>query len=96
VTGDHTTSAELADFAARLRVEDLPPNVVHQAVRCLVDFLGCTLAGSATDEAARVRAGIAALEPGDVATAPRANPPTVRPGAIPHHGGCLPDVTTLA
>jgi hypothetical protein len=38
---------------------------VHQAVRCLVDWLGCTLAGSATDEAARVRAGIAALDPGD-------------------------------
>ena len=38
---------------------------MHQAVRCLVDWLGCTLAGSATDEAARVRAGIAALDPGD-------------------------------
>jgi 2-methylcitrate dehydratase PrpD len=65
VTGDHTTSAELAGFAAGLRVEDLPPGVVHQAVRCLVDWLGCTLAGSATDEAARVRAGIAAIDSGD-------------------------------
>ncbi|MGB3355333.1 MAG: MmgE/PrpD family protein [Mycobacterium sp.] len=58
-------SAELAAFAAELRVEDLPPEVVHQATRCLIDWLGCTLAGSATDEAARVRAGIAALDPGD-------------------------------
>ena len=33
--------------------------------RCLLDWLGCTLAGSATDEAARVRRGIAALDPGD-------------------------------
>lgn len=58
-------SADLATFAAGLRVTDLPRDVVHQASRCLIDWLGCTLAGSATDEAALVRAGIAALDPGD-------------------------------
>lgn len=65
MTGEHRVSAELAAFAAGVRTEDLPSDVVHQAVRCLVDWLGCTLAGSATDEAARVRAGIAAIDPGD-------------------------------
>jgi len=58
-------SAELATFAANLRTEDLPADVVDQAVRCLVDWLGCTLAGSATEEAAVVRSGIAAIDPGD-------------------------------
>lgn len=58
-------SADLATFAAGLSVEDLPPEVIGQAARCLIDWLGCTLAGSATDEAARLRAGIAALDPGD-------------------------------
>ncbi|HYJ54775.1 MAG TPA: MmgE/PrpD family protein [Mycobacterium sp.] len=65
MTGNDSTSAELAEFAAGVRVEDLPRDVVHQAVRCLLDWLGCTLAGSSTDEAAMVRRGIAALDLGD-------------------------------
>jgi 2-methylcitrate dehydratase PrpD len=65
VTGELPVSAELAEFAAGIRTEDLPTDVVHQAVRCLVDWLGCTLAGSATDEAALVRTGIGAIDPGD-------------------------------
>ena len=36
---------------------------MHQAVRCLVDWLGCTLAGSATPESGRVRAAIRAMDP---------------------------------
>jgi len=65
VTGELPVSAELAEFAAGIRTEDLPTDVVHQAVRCLVDWLGCTLAGSATPEAALVRTGIGAIDPGD-------------------------------
>ena len=36
---------------------------MHQAVRCLVDWLGCTIAGAATPESARVRAAIRAMDP---------------------------------
>lgn len=41
-----TTIAEhLAHYAATLRYEDLPPPVVHQAKRMIVDTLGCALGG---------------------------------------------------
>jgi 2-methylcitrate dehydratase PrpD len=62
VTGVHPVSPALATFAAGVRIENLPEDVVHQAVRCLVDWLGCTVAGSATPESDRVRAGIRALD----------------------------------
>jgi 2-methylcitrate dehydratase PrpD len=65
VTGEHWVSGALAAFAAGVRIDDLPADVVHQAVRCVVDWLGCTIAGSATTEGERVRAGIAALDAGD-------------------------------
>jgi 2-methylcitrate dehydratase PrpD len=65
VTDDRAISRALAGFAAALRIDDLPAAVVHQAVRCLVDWLGCTIAGSATAECERVRAGLAALDAGD-------------------------------
>lgn len=65
---EQAVSRALAGFAADVRIEDLPAGVVHQAVRCLVDWLGCTIAGSATDEGGRVRAGIGALDAGDGAT----------------------------
>ncbi len=65
MTGESGISGALATFAAGVRTEDLPAEVVHQAVRCLVDWLGCTIAGSATPEGARVRAGIRAVDPGD-------------------------------
>jgi 2-methylcitrate dehydratase PrpD len=63
VIGDHSVSSALAAFAAGVRTENLPADVVQQAVRCLVDWLGCTIAGAATSESARVRAGILALDP---------------------------------
>jgi len=65
VTGEQSVSRALAAFAAAVRIDDLPVDVVHQAVRCAVDWLGCTIAGSATDEGRRVRAGIGALDAGD-------------------------------
>ena len=39
--------------------------MVHQAVRCLVDWLGCAHRGIGHRGGARVRAGIGALDPGD-------------------------------
>ena len=48
MTDEQAISRALAGFAAALRIDDLPEDVVHQAVRCLVDWLGCTVAGSAT------------------------------------------------
>jgi 2-methylcitrate dehydratase PrpD len=65
VTDEQAISRGLAGFAAGVRIDDLPADVVHQAVRCLVDWLGCTIAGSATPEGERVRAGIGALDAGD-------------------------------
>ena len=59
---DPSVSRALASFAAGVQSENVPEGVVHQAVRCLVDWLGCTIAGSATPESGRVRAGIRALD----------------------------------
>ena len=56
-------SRALADFASGVRAANLPENVVHQAVRCLVDWLGCTIAGAVTPESRRVRAAIRAMDP---------------------------------
>jgi 2-methylcitrate dehydratase PrpD len=39
----------LAGFVARSGAADLPAEVVHQAKRCLVDYLGVTLGGQAHD-----------------------------------------------
>jgi 2-methylcitrate dehydratase PrpD len=62
MTRDDSASGALARFAADVQAENVPEDVVHQAVRCLVDWLGCTIAGSATPECAKVRAGIRALD----------------------------------
>lgn len=42
---DGTTTADVVRFAQTLRYEDLPANVIDAAKRCLVDAVGCTLAG---------------------------------------------------
>lgn len=65
MTDEQAVTRGLAEFAAALTIDDLPADVVHQAVRCLVDHLGCAIAGSATPECERVRAGIGALDAGD-------------------------------
>jgi 2-methylcitrate dehydratase PrpD len=56
-------SRALAAFASGVRAEKLPEDVVHQAVRCLVDWLGCTIAGAATPESHRLRRAIRAMDP---------------------------------
>jgi len=40
-------TAAISDFIVGLNIERLPEGVVHQAKRCLIDWLGVTLAGSA-------------------------------------------------
>jgi 2-methylcitrate dehydratase PrpD len=44
-------TAELAGFISGLSVERIPDAVVHQAKRCLMDWLGVTLAGAADPSA---------------------------------------------
>jgi len=46
----------LSDYAAALRFEDLPPDVVHQAKRLLVDTLGCAVGGFSGEPSAVARA----------------------------------------
>jgi 2-methylcitrate dehydratase PrpD len=46
----------LADFAHRLRIEDLPPRVRVQTAACVLDTIGCMVAGSMTAEAAALLA----------------------------------------
>src|SRR5689334_12050468 len=62
-------SGALAAFASGVRFDTLPHAVVHQAVRCLVDWLGCAVAGAATPESGRVRAAIRAMDPDGSRTA---------------------------
>lgn len=54
-------SASLADFAARLRFADLPPDVVAQVKRHLLDLLGVALAAAADPFAVPAAAAVAAL-----------------------------------
>jgi len=61
--GDHTVD-RLASYAAGLRFEDLPPEVVHQAKRVLVDSLGCGL-GAFTSEPGKIARELAASVRGE-------------------------------
>jgi 2-methylcitrate dehydratase len=42
---------QLSAYAAALRYEDLPPEVIHQAKRLIVDTVGCALGGYASEPA---------------------------------------------
>ncbi len=48
-------TAHAIDFSLKTRWEGLPPEVQHQAKRCLMDTLGAMIAGSRTPVADRVR-----------------------------------------
>src|SRR3990172_9568921 len=50
----YTPLPRLIDFAGRLRFEDLPPDVVHETKRRVVDAVGCAL-GSLNDPRLRER-----------------------------------------
>jgi 2-methylcitrate dehydratase PrpD len=43
-------SDDLVAFVVRTGYEDLPAEVVHEAKRCLLDAIGCAIAGIATDK----------------------------------------------
>jgi len=56
----NTIAEQLSDYAARLRYEDLPAPVVHQAKRMIVDTLGCALGGYES-EPGRIARGMAEM-----------------------------------
>lgn len=56
-----TTTAAHVRFAATLRYEDLPPAVIDAARRCMVDALGCGLAGWESDKGRRAAETMASL-----------------------------------
>lgn len=45
----------LVDFLYHLNYDNLPSEVIHQAKRCLLDYLGVVLEGSTTETAKKVR-----------------------------------------
>ena len=55
---DRGIGTGMAKFAAQLRYDDLPANVVHDAKFRILDWIGCALAGTRT-EPVRIAAGIA-------------------------------------
>lgn len=58
------TTQALAEFVAGLDHRDLPPEVLRQACRIVLDAVGCAIAAWAEDpEKARIARGIAALYP---------------------------------
>jgi 2-methylcitrate dehydratase PrpD len=56
-----SATGRLAEFVSCLDARDIPEAVLHQARRCLIDWLGVTLAGSADPSAAIVRGAAAEL-----------------------------------
>jgi 2-methylcitrate dehydratase PrpD len=56
-----TKTADLAAFAASLRFEQLPDEVVHQAERLILDTCGCTVAAYVLDGAKKLSRTIQAL-----------------------------------
>ena len=50
-----TIVEQLSSYAAALRFEDLPREVVHQATRLIIDTIGCALGGFAGEPARIVR-----------------------------------------
>lgn len=51
---DVGTSRNFCNFTAGLSFQQLPPHVLHECKRGLLDWLGCALAGSDTDTIARL------------------------------------------
>lgn len=63
-TRNQTASAQLASFVANLSFDDLPDNVIHAAVRSLVDTLGAAIGGVRSPEAEMLYAAVPLLGPG--------------------------------
>jgi 2-methylcitrate dehydratase PrpD len=56
-----SSTSKLADFVERLSYEDLPPEVITSAKKCILDSLGCALGGSQTEEIAPLAGGLLKL-----------------------------------
>ncbi|MEI9806246.1 MAG: MmgE/PrpD family protein [Pseudolabrys sp.] len=54
----------LAEFAARIRLEDVPERVKSYSKNLLLDALACAVAGHAGEEVSQVSAFATALSPG--------------------------------
>jgi 2-methylcitrate dehydratase len=52
---DKTISRQMAEFAVRLRYQDLPENVVHEVKRYLYDSIGCAYGGYHTKDVNIIR-----------------------------------------
>jgi 2-methylcitrate dehydratase PrpD len=63
-----TKTRSLADFASTVTLSGLPPEVVHNAKRALVDWLAAVLAGSVDPASAKLRDVIASVGSEPVAT----------------------------
>lgn len=64
-----TIAEKLGAYAASLKYEDLPPEVVHQAKRMIVDTLGCAIGGYASEPSRIARefaATVTSTEPATV------------------------------
>jgi aconitate decarboxylase len=61
VTGPSPT-AQLSEFAASLRFDDLPPAVVEHAKLCLLDTIGCGIFGSSLEWSRILRETVAATD----------------------------------
>jgi 2-methylcitrate dehydratase PrpD len=47
---DHVSSAEiLGSYVASSRIDDIPPDVRHEARRALLNFIGCAVGAAAED-----------------------------------------------
>ena len=53
-----SASAQLSAYVASLGLAQLPPEVVHQAKRAIIDTLGAALAGARSDEVERLVAAV--------------------------------------
>ncbi|MBK9607459.1 MAG: MmgE/PrpD family protein [Betaproteobacteria bacterium] len=58
----------LAEFAVNFRLEDCPPEVIHQAGRCTVETIGCALGGSKTPLAQAAYRTLARMGDGGTST----------------------------
>src|SRR6187401_426851 len=64
-----TIAESLAEYAARLKFEDIPAEVIHSAKRILMDTLGCAFGGYSSENSAIARdlAGmVTSVEPATV------------------------------
>jgi 2-methylcitrate dehydratase PrpD len=61
-------TAQLVDWGASVRFDDLPDEVVHQAKRVILDYVAATLVGSTSTPARIVQRYVAETEPPGAAT----------------------------